>query len=176
MVALLRGVNVGGNKKIAMADLRELLRGMGFSDVETLLQSGNAILGGATGEPAAVAGAIERALAEQLGLKSTVLLRTAAELAGIVAADPLAQIATNPSHYLVGFLGGDPSPEAARFVAGVDLPPDAVRLVGRELYVWYSIDVLHSPISAIAWERELGLPVTMRNWNTVRKLAALASG
>ncbi len=176
MVALLRGVNVGGNKKIAMADLRELLRGMGFSDVETVLQSGNAVFGGAHDEPSYVAAAIERALEEQLRLKSAVQVRTAAELAAVVAADPLAGVATNPSHYLVGFIGGEPSPEAARFVADIDLPPDQVRLIGRELYLWYSVGVLTSPISAIAWDRQLDLPVTMRNWNTVRKLAALASG
>src|SRR5882672_4085362 len=86
--ALLRGINVGGNKKIAMADLRLLLSGLGHGEVSTLLQSGNAVFTAPPSDAARLAAQIEAALADQLGLTSSVLLRTHQQLAAVVDGNP----------------------------------------------------------------------------------------
>ncbi len=171
-VALLRGINVGRNKQVAMADLRALLAALGYGDVQTYLRSGN-VLFTSDAEPADIAAAIEQALLRDLKLQSRVVVRTAADLAAVIAANPLRELATDPSKYLAGFLDGDPDPAAAEKVAALNVAPDRVILLGRELYLWCPAGLLASPLSKVAWERLLGVAVTMRNWNTVTQLAAL---
>jgi len=102
-------------------------------------------------------------------------VRSAGELAAVVAANPLRGIATDPSKYLVGFLAGDPSVQGVQFVETLDVAPDGVCLVGLELYLWCPSGVLDSPLNKVKWDRQLGVEVTMRNWNTVAKLADLTA-
>ncbi len=175
LVALLRGVNVGRNKRIAMAQLRDLLAGLGHTGVSTYLQSGNALFSSASADTAAVAAGIEQAIARDLKVECTVIVRTAAGLAAVVAANPLLDQVTDPARHLVGFLSGDPGPAGMQTVAALDVAPDQVRLLGRELYLWCPSGVLASPLSKVAWDGQLGVAVTMRNWSTVTRLASLAS-
>ncbi len=166
VAALLRGVNVGRSNRVAMAALRKLLADLGYTDVKTYLQSGNAVF---TSSPAAVetaAGDIEQALARVLGVRSTVMVRTATDLAAVVANAPMLDLMTDPAKYLVGFLSGDPDPDGARAVASLDVSPDQVRLAGRELYLWRLAGVRASPLSTVPWDRRLGVAVTMRDWKT----------
>lgn len=174
LIVLLRGINVGRNKRVAMGDLRQLLVKLGYSQVQTHLQSGNAVLTSPWSETGGVAAAIEQALMRDIGVESTVILRTAGELAAVVEANPLRDVATVPSRHLVGFLAGQPEPGATSLVGELDAPPDGVRLLGRELYLWCPHGILASPLSKVNWDRRVGVPVTMRNWNTVLKLAELA--
>jgi uncharacterized protein (DUF1697 family) len=103
LVTFLRGINVGGAKRVAMADLRALLEDLGYEDVATVLQSGNAVV--TTGaSPAAAGKAIERAIADRLGLEVAVIVRTGEELARIVAADRLGGVADDPANSLVFFM------------------------------------------------------------------------
>lgn len=176
LVALLRGINVGRNKRVAMARLRELLTALGYTDVATYLQSGNAVFGCAPDAAATAARDIEHALVRDLGVTSTVIVRTAGELASALAADPLLEVADDPAKHLVGFLAGEPDPVGARALAEIDVTPDQIRLIGREVYLWCPAGVLASPLATTGWERSLGVPVTTRNWNTVTRLAALAGG
>src|SRR5260370_36177520 len=97
--ALLRGSNVGGNKKTPMADLRELLAGLGYSAVSTYLQSGNAVFTCAD-QPAVVAAAIEDALAETFAMTVRVMIRTGDELAAVVDRSPLPSGPPNPSRFV----------------------------------------------------------------------------
>ncbi|GAC1341609.1 MAG: DUF1697 domain-containing protein [Candidatus Dormibacteria bacterium] len=174
LVALLRGINVGRNKRMAMSELRDLLRGLGYSDVVTYLQSGNAVFT-CPSSTASVASRIEQAMARDLGVESTVIVRTGEDLARIVAVDPLLDLVTDPARHLVGFLAGRPKASAVRALDGLDLNQDIVRLVGREVYLWCPAGVLDSAFAKVAWDRQLGVAVTMRNWNTVTRLAALAN-
>ena len=92
LIALIRGINVGPSKRVAMADLRELLTGLGYSDVRTHLQSGNAVF--STGaKPATVGAEIEDALADRVGVRASVVVRTGRQLTAAMAADPVAEIA-----------------------------------------------------------------------------------
>jgi len=184
LVALLRGINVGRAKRVAMADLRRLLTSLGYTDVSTVLQSGNVLFttsaelapsGPDTDAATAAVGAqLESAVSRELGVACRVLVRHAGDLAAATVDAPLADVATDPSRYLVGFLAGDPGRAASAAVEALDVAPDQVRLRRRELDLWCPGGVLASPLSSVDWEAVLGVAVTMRNWNTLARLVALA--
>lgn len=170
-VALLRGINVGTRNRVGMPQLRELLEGLGYRRVRTHLQSGNAVFDTAQ-RPERVAGRIERALEAELGLRVPVQVRTADELAAVVAGDPLGDVADDPARYLVQFLASEPD------YGRLDLPrpeafaPERYVAKGREIYLWLPGGV-HSAKLPPALNR-LGLTGTARNWRTVVRLLELA--
>ncbi len=177
LVALLRGINVGGNKRVAMADLRSLLTDAGYRDVETLLQSGNALLtvDDDPHDPDAVAATIEAAILARLGLSVAVLVRTGADLGRVIAANPLPDGVAEPSKLHVAFLSGDPAPGRFDTIDQDRFAPDVIRLGERALYVWYRDGAGRSRLTNDVIERRLGVTSTSRNWNTVTKLADLAA-
>jgi len=174
-VALLRAVNVGGRNRIAMARLRELLEGLGYGDVRTHLQSGNAVftVAGTRGSEEGVAREIERALAEDLGLAARVLVRSRAELERVVAANPLLDVADDHARLLVTFLSDAPDREVVGELAPAEFEPDVFALGEREIYTWYPDGVRATKLSNAFWERRLGVVATGRNWNTVTRLLEL---
>jgi uncharacterized protein (DUF1697 family) len=102
-IALLRGINVGRAKRIAMADLRSLFEELGFTDVRTVLNSGNVVFGGAPRAPAAAAAAIEQAQVQRLGVASRVTVLGAGELALVIGGNPLVELASDQAR-LVAFI------------------------------------------------------------------------
>jgi uncharacterized protein (DUF1697 family) len=173
-VALLRAVNVGGRNRIAMERLRELLEGLGYGEVCTHLQSGNAVFAAAGTPPERVAAEIERALAEELGLMTKVLVRTQAELERVVAENPLLDVASDHARLLVTFLSQAPDREALSELVPADFEPDMFAVGEREIYAWYPDGVRATRLSNAFWERRLGVVATGRNWNTVTRLLELA--
>ena len=126
--ALLRGINVGKAKAVAMADLRSLLEGLGYSEVQTLLRSGNAVFSAPRVKAQAVERAIEKALETQLGMDVSCLASTKAELDNVVAGDPFEGVATNGSRYLALFLSAQPA-------AGLLAAHDPTELAPEEIVV-----------------------------------------
>lgn len=173
MVALMRGINVGKSKRITMADLRELLTGLGYTEVRTHLNSGNVVFNCTARQSGGAAKRIERAITDDLGVECAVMVRSGAEIIEAVAANPLAGQGRDPAKLLVGFLSEKPDCTRADALNQRDFGQDEVRLIGREVYLWCPVGVLNSPFSKLAWDREIGTSVTMRNWNTTRKLAEL---
>ncbi len=174
LVALLRGVNVGKAKRVAMADLRAALEGLGYRDVRTLLNSGNVVFTAPRATPAAVAAGIEKVLATGLGVSSRVTVLTAAEVAA-AAECPLLEVADDPSRLLVAFLR-DPADRAkVEPLLKQDWAPDALAVGPRVAYLWCPDWMIDSRL-AEAVGRALGDGVTTRNWATVLKLHALAEG
>jgi uncharacterized protein (DUF1697 family) len=173
--ALLRGINVGKAKRVAMADLRALVADLGYADVRTLLNSGNIVFRGADEAPDAVGARIEAALPERLGLTSRITMLSGAELAAIVEANPLVDVATNPSRLLVAVLTNAADGAKLKPLAGQDWGDEALALGPRVVYAWCPEGVLASPLME-AVGRALGDAVTTRNWATITKLHALASG
>jgi uncharacterized protein (DUF1697 family) len=173
-VALLRAVNVGGHNRIAMADLRELLEGLGYGGVRTHLQSGNAVFT-APGVSSAerLAGEIEGALAEEVGLTVKVLVRTRSELARAIAANPLLDVAEDHARLLVTFLSHAPDPEALAALAPAEFEPDVFAVGEREIYAWYPEGSRATKLSNAFWERRLGVVASARNWKTVTRLLEL---
>lgn len=171
-VGFLRGINVGGNNRIAMADLRALVTEIGYADVTTYLQSGN-VLYTAKVAPAKAAAQISTAIASTLGLQIPVVCRTKAELASTVAHDPMGSLAHNPARYLIVFLDQVPTAEALERLAAVDAGDDVITLVGRDLYVWMPDSIHASKVTAALARNVLKVTWTGRNWNTVTKVAEL---
>jgi uncharacterized protein (DUF1697 family) len=173
-IALLRGINVGSNNRIAMADLRELLAANGFEDPRTLLQSGNVVLSSRK-RPDTVARELHDLIQERFRFDIGIVVRSRDELAAAVEANPF-EIDGEPKNLHVTFLSGDPDPEAAaRLEAGVQAP-ERLAVHGREIYVWYANGMMGSPAAKLLAETDLGVVPTARNWNTVTKLLELAGG
>jgi uncharacterized protein (DUF1697 family) len=170
-VALLRGINVGGHGKIAMADLRALMGALGFEDVATLLQSGNVVFTAKATSPDQLVRVLEGALDAELGMSVKCLVRTGVEMRSVVDQNPLAEVATDNARFLVTFLSsplhGTP-PDPAEFA------PEQFRIAGREIYMWFPDGVRNAKLARVNWDRKYKVVATGRNWNTVTKLADMA--
>lgn len=172
-IVLLRGINVGGHRRVPMADLRALLAGLGYDGARTYLQSGNVVLESAS-SPDQVRRAIEREIKDELDLDVAIFVRTRDELAEVIAKNPLGDVARDPSRYLVSFLSAEPDATLVREAAAVDVRPEQFVVSGREIYAWHPDGVHASKLAKVLSERRLGVTATARNWNTVTKLLELA--
>lgn len=174
LVALLRGINVGGRRRIRMAELRQVLGQVGLDGVETLLQSGNVVVEGS--DPEAVAATIRRAIGETFGLEVGVLTRTAEDLEAVAERNPFPEAAEDdPKRLHVVFLSEAPDPDTFAELDPVRADDDELALRGRELYVHYGeAGAGRSPLDLARLERALGLTATARNWNTVLRLVDAA--
>lgn len=173
-VALLRGINVGGRAKVPMQTLRDLLAGLGASDVRTHLQSGNAVLSHGEEDPDVLADGLHRALAAELGLDVTCMVRTARDLRRVVEGNPFDMTGVDGSRFLVVFLAG---PAPLDRLAGIDriaYAPDDFRAGEREIYAHFPDSIRNSKLAAQLTDRRLGVAATARNWNTVTKLLELS--
>jgi uncharacterized protein (DUF1697 family) len=173
-VALLRGINVGRAKRVAMADLRALVEGLGYDDVRTLLNSGNVIFTASRTAPGTAAGRIEEALATELGVSARVTVLTARELATAVAENPLREVANDPARLLVAFLRVPGDRQKLEPLLEQNWTPEALALGGKVVYLWCAEGILASRV-AEAVGRMLGDGVTTRNWATVLKLQGLTT-
>jgi uncharacterized protein (DUF1697 family) len=152
-----------------MANLRAMLAKLGCVDVETYVQSGNAVFGTKLGEPQLTT-ALEGALARAMGRTIATTLRTQAQLQAIVEANPFGTVATNPAYLCVTFLSHAPTkPEVAPLHAQ-DFGPELFSVAGKEIYTWHPAGQGRSALAAALGKLRLRGTVTTRNWNTVRKL------
>jgi uncharacterized protein (DUF1697 family) len=172
-IALIRGINVGGHKKVKMADLRVACEALGLDDVRTLLQSGNVVFRTSRTDRAALVSEIESVL----GVDAKVILRTAKELQAAIAANPMKEQAQKtPSAFIVAFLAQKPAPAAMKTLTDAYKGPEEMRLHGAELYIHYGAGMGTSKLTNVLIEKKLGVTGTARNWNTVTKLAEMAAG
>jgi uncharacterized protein (DUF1697 family) len=171
LVALIRGINVGPSKRVAMADLRAAVMDLGYGDVRTVLNSGNVVFTAETG-PAEAAARIEEVLAGPLGVPARVVVVTAEELATAVAHNPLLDVATEPSRLLVAFLADPSCTVRLQPLLERDWAQEALALGEGVAYLWCPDGVIASRV-AQAVGRALKDAVTMRNWTTVMKVSAV---
>ncbi len=175
-VGLLRGINVGGNKMVAMADLREMVTGLGFSEVKTLLQSGNVVFRGAAAAPGKIETRLEAALEKRTGLQVAFHVRTADEWRALVVANPFpAEAKRDPSHLLVSCFKAPLVTANVKALQAAIPGPETLQAVGRHLYMFFPDGIGNSKAAALV-DRMLAARGTARNWNTVMKLAALTPG
>jgi uncharacterized protein (DUF1697 family) len=172
-IVLLRGINLGSRRRVGMAELRKLLEGHGYEDVRTHLQSGNVLLT-SSDSASRLRTRLERELAAGLGFDVEVTLRTRAELARVVAHDPLGDVAKDPSRYLVTFLETKPTAKLVREVSALDVEPERVVMSGREVYSWHPQGLQSSPLAKLLSKTGVSAAGTNRNWRTVTKLLELA--
>jgi uncharacterized protein (DUF1697 family) len=173
LIALLRGINVGKAKRVAMADLRKLVEKLGYTDVRTLLNSGNVVFKSTSTDTAKAGERIEKALVENTGVSARVLVVSAAELATAVKENPLLKVADNPSRLLVAFLADSADLAMLKPLLKEKWGTEVLATGSRAAYIWMPEGVIDSKVfPAIA--RALNNAVTTRNWATVLKLHALA--
>ena len=172
-VVLLRGINLGSKRRVAMTDLRELIEGLGYDDVRTHLQSGNVVLH-TTGSAAAVKKKVEAALATHCGFDVDVVVRTKVQLDKVIGANPFTGKATDNARYLVVFLQNAPPAAWRRGIDAGDHGPDEAAVRGKEIYLWLPKGVHDSKLVREATGKDVGA-ATARNWNVVNKLAELAA-
>jgi uncharacterized protein (DUF1697 family) len=173
-ILLLRGVNIGSHKRVAMPALRDLLSAAGFEDVRTYVASGNVVLS-SSDAPASVAAEAEQLIAAEFGFDVDVIVRTRDELAEVVARNPLADEAVDPKRYQVTFLEDEIAPGALERLDLVSLEPERLVSVGRELYTWHPDGIGRSKLwGKLASRGGLATSGTARNWNTVTTLLAMA--
>ncbi len=171
-ISLLRGINVGGNKQIRMADLKALYESLDFSAVATYVQSGNVLFDADSADSAELIARIEAAIAQRFGFDVTVLLRTADDLRRILDNNPFPAAQATQLHVL--FLSALPAPAA---IAALNVPAaegEAWLLAGQEIYLHYPNGSGRSKMTGAFFERALGVAASARNWNSVNALHNLA--
>lgn len=171
-VALLRGVNVGKGKRVPMAEWRGLLEAQGYREVETLLNSGNAVFE-SPGRSTRVHGeAIRLALQKSLGLEVPVIVKSATDLAAIQEENTLAREAPDPSRLLVAFSAESTDLQGLAGLAALVVPPERFLLGRQAAYLWCPAGILESQ-AAKSLLGKVGRAATTRNWATVTKIGAL---
>lgn len=173
VVALLRGVNLAGKRRVAMPELRERLTELGYEEVQTYVASGNVLLSSSV-TPRQLERALTSQISEWLGFDVPVIIRTRAELAAVVKRNPLRSLVDNPALYQVAFLSAKPKAAAIRALQDIDVAPEQFVVHGRELYAWYPGGSGRSNLAGLLTDARLGVGSTARNWNTVTKLLELA--
>lgn len=171
VIAFLRAINVGG-RTVTMDRLRSLFEALGCASVETFIASGNVIFLSPVEDTRALEQQIEAHLRAALGYEVATFVRTTAELASVAVYQPFPQEEIESSTLYIGFLQTPPGDEALRKLAALQTPLDEFHLHGRELYWLCRTSISQSKVSGAQIERALGMPTTLRNVTTVRKLAA----
>ena len=171
-VVLPRGINVGTRNRVPMATLRSKLADAGYSDVATVLQSGNVIVSTESDRPDVVADAMQRLLSDEFDVNVPCVVRTANQVRAVLERDPLQDVVSDPSRYLVNFFSEEPDPDVVKPLLEEDHSPQAIAIEGTEAYVWTPDGVRAMTLSYAYLEKRFGVVATARNWNTLEKIVA----
>jgi len=176
-ISMLRGINVSGQKKIKMTDLKDLYLSLGFEGVSTYIQSGNVIFQSSGSDKKDLKIAIEKAIGEKYNFHVPVTIRTEKELKEIADSCPYegAEIEENGTKILVTFLASSPSIENQEILKEYVKAPEKLTIRGSEIYLYCPNGYGKSKLSNTFLENKLGISATTRNWKSVRKLCYLSS-
>jgi len=173
-VALLRGVNVGKGKRVPMGGLRALLSALGYTGVATLLNSGNAVFRAARGTAAKHSSDIAAAISTQLKVEVPVIVKSAGELAAIIAENPIKPGANQHPRFLVAFVQDTKALAGLAAIEPLVVPPERFALGKHAAYLLCAAGILESN-AGVSLLGRAGKSATTRNWATVLKLHALAN-
>jgi uncharacterized protein (DUF1697 family) len=174
-IAMLRGINVGGNKRVKMDKLRATCGSLGLDEVKTYIQSGNIVFRSEKLSAAVVANQLSAGIERDFGFSADVIVRSREELGRVIKGNPLLkENDADPSKFHVVFLANKPAAFSVSKLAELTLAPDRVRFLNREIYFYFPNGVSGSSIWKHPLDRMLGVTGTMRNWNTVNKLYEMA--
>ena len=181
-VALVRGINLGGHNKVAMADLREVVTSLGHADVATYIQSGNVVFTTDQSDTAALASALEEAIAAAFGIRARVVVLSQGELAQVIRDNPYPD-EPNPRAVHAVFLSGQPGPEVAGRLADAQRKVaqqgsgDSAQVIGRAIFLHTPDGFGRSDLASMIVQggrgQSGGVAGTARNWATVTKLLAM---
>ncbi len=173
-ISMLRGVNLGKHKRVGMDALRAVYESLKLTDVQTYVQSGNVLFRSSEKDESRLAKRIEKAIAENCGFESAVIIRTPAEMRGVVERNPFAgRTGIEPAKLAVIFLRTQPPAKVREKLLGLDIAPEELRVEGRELYIYFTNGMARPKLSTAVVDRILKIPGTARNWNSVTKLQEL---
>ena len=172
-VVLLRGINVARHNRIAMAELRAALEADGFGDVKSYVQSGNIVVSSRASSDR-VAKKVNALIKTRFGMDIVVIVRSYAQLAGVVRRNPLAKVAVDPKRYLVTFASADLPASVIERMRTAASPSENFAVIGREVYSWHPVGVGRSPLWEKLSAKAMGIVATSRNWSTVTALLAIA--
>lgn len=170
VVALLKGVNVGGNNKIGMQDLRLALQNAGLNRVRTYLQSGNIVFDTAGRSPARLSVLLSRVIFETFGITPAIILRSAVELKDLLRRVPFKD--ANPSRLLITFLTGVPDAGGVRALCAL-AGQEQIEASETEIFVLYGDDMARSKLLQLPCAKLLKMEGTARNLNTLQGLVKL---
>jgi len=174
-IGLLRGINVGGNNKISMAELRALGEKMGWENVQTYIQSGNIVFS-ASGKAAALEMELERAIVKRFGLSIPVVARAAADWPAYIKSNPFLGACKKDPHLVMLCLAKtSPKSDAAKALRQRAAAGERIEQIGDALWIHFPNGVARSKLSPALLDRVTGSSVTARNWLTVLKLQEMAS-
>jgi uncharacterized protein (DUF1697 family) len=174
-VALLRGINVGGHKPIAMARLREALTAAGMQDVRTYIASGNVVFRARKASARTIAQQVERVIEETFAHEVTVFVRTFTELERIVDNNPFRDDTTKTDATVhVWLLSAAPAAEKAKELTAMSVPGDELRIIGDTMYQLRSGGFSDSLFARIPIEKRLAVLATARKLSTLESLLKLA--
>lgn len=172
---MLRGVNVGGNKRIRMERLRALCQSIGLANPQTLLQSGNVVFDAGSRGAEAVRQSLEAAIEAEFAFRAAALVRKATEMAEAIGPNPFEREAVDdPSHLLVMFLERAPRSDAVERLRAGHAGAERIAVQGREAFLYYPAGIGRSKLANAVLEKGLGVSGTARNWNTATRLLAMA--
>jgi uncharacterized protein (DUF1697 family) len=173
-VSMLRGVNLG-KRRVKMPVLAAVYKSLGFEDVKTYVQSGNVVFRTKLRDLKKVAKLIEDAIEKEFGFHSDVHLRTTAEMREVVAKNPFAKRKdVIPGKLLVSFLPSAPSASACEKLAAMDIAPEELHVVGREMFIYFPNGQARPRLKWPLVDKILTVTSTGRNWNSVTALLAMA--
>ena len=175
-VALLRGINLGSRNKIRMADLRELVEGLGHENVRTHILSGNVLFESRRRDAGRLERELEKSIKKRFGFDVAVLVRTREELEEVVKGNPLPHATAEGARLFVLFLDRNPPKERLDEVDPKAFEPEEFAVGDRVIYAWYKQGLQGSKLAGALSDKRLGVTTTNRNWNTVTKLVELAGG
>jgi uncharacterized protein (DUF1697 family) len=171
-VVLLRGINVGKGNRVPMAEFKRLLEKLGYTEVRTLLNSGNAVFASSARSGSKHARAIAAAVQAAFGVSTPVIVKSAAELAAIIRGNPIVPPESEHSRFLVAFGQEEAALHALRTLPLLAQPPERFVITGEAAYLHCPAGLLKSKVGK-ALLGTVGKTVTTRNWATVLKLGAL---
>ncbi len=176
-ISILRGINVGGQKKILMADLKALYEKLGFKNVSTYIQSGNVIFeSNEKFSDTELAKKIEIAIDRKYGFEVVVIIRSLEEMKDTISSNPfLKEKNSDTKRLYVTFLSEIPAKENVESIGNVDFSPDRFIIFEKVVYIYVDNGYGETKISNNFFEKKLKVKATTRNWNTVNKLSDLAS-
>lgn len=168
---MLRGINVGGHKKIKMDTLRKSFEALGFEQVKTYIQSGNVVFKANKLSPAALSLKIEERILSDFGFSASVISRTDDEIANAIKNNPFVnQSGIDPEKLHIAFLSDAPAPSALNKLAALTLEPDQSRCLGKEVYLYFPNGVSGGSLWKHPLDGVLSVVTTTRNWKTVNCL------
>ncbi len=174
-ISLLRGINVGGHKKIKMADLKSLYESLGFEDVNTYIQSGNVVFQSKETDFDILANSIHNKIKDKYGFEVPITIRQSQDIENIIKTNPFLAKAEDIKMLYVGFMNEIPNPELVASTKEIAFKDDKFEVIGKTLFLYVPSGAGKTKFTNSFFERKFKVSITTRNWRTTLKLAEMCN-